>query len=99
MCNQELTYYDVKLHLLGLRRTTTTPFTQYIEITLASVHDLAASRGILGTTYADVSILDKAYAGTELVKLMQENNRILLIPIKNKKGWEAVLKQRDLTFI
>ena len=95
---KNLHYYGVKLHLLGLRRPATIPMPQYIEITPASVHDLTASRDILETINADVSILDKAYADTELAKLMQENNRILLTPIKNKKGWEALLKQRDLAF-
>ena len=29
---------------------------------------------------------------------MRENNNILLTPIKDKKGWEAVWKQKDLAF-
>lgn len=95
---KNLHYYGVKLHFLGLKRPATIPFPQYIEVTPASVHDLTASRDILETINADVSILDKAYADTELTKLMQENNCILLTPIKNKKGWEALLKQRDLAF-
>lgn len=95
---KNLHYYGVKLHVLGLRRPSTVPLPQYIEITPASIHDLSASRDILETINADASILDKAYADTELEKSMQENNRILLTPIKNKKGWEALLKQRDLAF-
>ena len=95
---KKLHYYGVKIHLLGLNRASTIPFPQYIEVTPASVHDLTASRDILEVINADVSILDKAYADTDLAKLMKENNSILLTPIKDKKGWESLLKQRDLAF-
>lgn len=95
---KKLHYYGVKIHLLGLRRASTIPFPQYIEVTPASVHDLTASRDILEVINADVSILDKAYADSDLAKLMLENNSILLTPIKDKKGWEAILKQRDMAF-
>ena len=95
---KKLHYYGVKIHLLGLRKPTTIPFPQYIEVTPASVHDLTASKNILEVINADYSILDKAYADTDLAKQMNENGNILLTPIKNKKGWEAVLKQRDAAF-
>jgi len=55
-----------------LNRASTIPFPQYIEVKPASVHDLTASRDILEIINADVSILDKAYADTDLAKLMQE---------------------------
>ena len=42
--------------------------------------------------------MDKAYADSDLAKLMLENNSILLTPKKDKKGWEALLKQRDRAF-
>lgn len=86
------------MHTFGLKRPSTIPFPQYIEITLASVPDLTASRNILEKIKADVSIFDKAYADTGLEKQMRENNNILLTPIKDKKGWEAVWKQKDLAF-
>lgn len=69
-----------------------------MEITPTSVHDLTASRDILEKIKADVSIFDKAYADTGLEKQMKENNDILLTPIKDKKGWESVWKQKDITF-
>jgi hypothetical protein len=95
---KKLHFYGVKVHTLGLRRPSTIPFPQYIEITPASVHDLTASRNILEKIKADVSILDKAYADTDLAKQMREKNNILLTPIKDKKGWEAVLKQKEQAF-
>lgn len=95
---KNLHYYGVKLHTLGLNRVSTLPIPQYIEITKASVHDLTASKETLQKINADVCILDKAYADTELAKKMKLNNNVLLTPIKDKKGWEAVLKQSDKAF-
>jgi hypothetical protein len=95
---KKLHFYGVKVHTLGLRRPTTIPFPQYIEITPASVHDLTASRNILENIEADVCILDKAYADTYLASQMQHRQTILLTPIKDKNGWEAVLKQIDRAF-
>jgi hypothetical protein len=95
---KNLHYYGVKIHLLGLRRATTMPMPQYIDVTPASVHDLTASRNILETINADFSILDKAYADTDLAKKMQQNGNTLITPIKEKKGWGAALKQKDLAF-
>lgn len=95
---KNLHYYGVKVHLLGLRKPGTIPFPQYIEITPASVHDLTASRNILETIKADACVLDKAYADADLVKKMEENNNILLTPIKDKKGWESLLKKNDTAF-
>ena len=95
---KKLHFYGVKVHTLGLRRPSTIPFPQYIEITPASVHDLTALRDILENIQADVSILDKAYTDTNLAKQMQAANNSLLTPIKDKKGWEAVLKQKDQAF-
>ena len=84
--------------MLGLKRTATIPLPQYIEVTPASVHDLTASRNILETINADISILDKAYTDNDLAKQMQQNGNTLLTPIKDKKGWGAALKQTDQAF-
>jgi hypothetical protein len=95
---RQLHFYGVKIHTLALRRPSTIPFPQYLDITSASVHDLSASRDILERIGADTSILDKAYADTGLAKHMQQRGNMLLTPIKDKKGWEAVLKQKDQAF-
>ena len=95
---KNLHYYGVKVHTLGLRRQATIPFPQYIEITPASVHDLTASRNVLEKIEADAVILDKAYNDSDLAKKMQENNSILLTPIKNKKGMSPILKQKEQAF-
>ena len=95
---KQLHFYGVKVHTLGLRRPSAIPFPQYLDITAASVHDLRASRDILERIGADASILDKAYADISLAKQMQQRGNILLTPIKDKKGWEAALKQKDQAF-
>lgn len=95
---KNLHYYGVKIHLLGLRRASTIPLPQYIEVTPASVHDLVASKNILETIDADITILDKAYVDADLTKQMQKNGNTLITPIKNKKGWGAALKQTDQAF-
>jgi len=95
---KNLHYYGVKIHLLGLRRVATMPLPQHIEVTPASVHDLTATRNILETINADISLLDKAYADMDLAKKMQQNGNTLLTPIKEKKGWGTALKQKDQAF-
>ncbi len=95
---KKLHYYGVKVHMLGLKRPGTIPFPQYVEVTPASVHDLAALRNTLEKTVADHCILDKAYADTILSKQMLTNNSLLLTPLKDKKGWEALFKQREQAF-
>lgn len=69
-----------------------------MEVTAASVHDLTALRNTLERIATDACILDKAYADTELSKQMLKNNSVLLVPLKDKKGWEAIFKQREQAF-
>jgi hypothetical protein len=95
---KKLHYYGVKVHALGLRRPCSLPFPQYFEMTPASVHDLTAARNVLQNIGADVTILDKAYCDAELAEQMQAGNNTLLTPLKDKKGWEAALKQKDQAF-
>lgn len=96
---KKLHYYGVKVHMLGLQRRGTIPFPQYVEVTPASVHDLAALRGVLEKITADGCVLDKAYADSDLAKkMLRSNNNVLLTPRKDKKGWEALFKQSEQAF-
>lgn len=95
---KKLYFYGVKVHVLGLKRQNTIPFPQYVEVTPASVHDLTALRGVLEKIKADGCILDKAYADTDLAKKMLQQDNILLTPLKDKKGWQTVCKQREQAF-
>jgi len=95
---KKLHYYGVKVHLLALKRQATIPLPQYVEVTPASVHDLTALKEVLEEITADAFVLDKAYADTELSKQMFKNNNLLLTPLKDKKGWEAIFKQSEQAF-
>jgi hypothetical protein len=96
---KKLHYYGVKVHMLGLQRRGTIPFPQYVEVTPASVHDLSALRGVLEKITADRCILDKAYTDSALAKeMLRSNNNLLLTPLKDKKGWEALFKQSEQAF-
>lgn len=95
---KKLHYYGVKVHMLGLNRPGTIPFPQYVEVTPASVHDLKALREVLEKTKADACVLDKAYGDAALAKQMLKNNNVLLTPLKDKKGWEAIFKQSEQAF-
>ncbi len=78
----------------ALQRRGTVPFPQYAEVTPASVYDLAIFRDTLSKTTADFCILYKAYSDAKLAKHMLGQGSVLLTPRKDKKGWEAVFKQR-----
>lgn len=95
---KKLHFYGVKVHTFGISRPATMPFPQYFDVTPASVHDLTASRFVLEKIPAGASVLDKAYADADLAKAMKANNNLLLTPLKNKKGWEAGLRQKDQAF-
>lgn len=95
---KKLHFYGVKVHIIGVQRQNTLPLPGYVEVTPASVHDLRATRDILEKAEADACVLDKAYADTSLEKKMLRNNTVLLTPKKDKKGWEALLKQREQAF-
>ena len=96
---KKLHFYGVKVHAIGYSRSGTIPFPQHFDITEASVHDLTALRFTLEALEADVSVLDKAYADAFLESTMQTNNsNMLLTPIKEKTGWEKVLRQFDKAY-
>jgi IS5 family transposase len=68
---------------------------KYVEVTPASVHDLAALRNTLEkTAAADTCILDKAYADAELSEQMFKNDCLLLTPRKDKKDGSCFQTKR-----
>jgi hypothetical protein len=91
-------FYGVKVHVFGLRRITSIPFPQYVEVTAANVADLSACRPMLENVWADGCIADKAYADAGLARQMQGNNNILITPIKDKQKHTPAMKQKERAF-
>lgn len=91
-------FYGVKVHVFGLRRTSTIPFPQYLEVLPANVADLSACRQMLENIQADACIADKAYADAGLVKQMQAKGNILITPIKDKQKHTPAMKQKERAF-
>ena len=80
-------YYGVKLHILGLRRPGTLPLPEYIGLTSASEHDLAAFRQIAPQLHGGELYLDKAYIDEWLRQRSQtEQDLTLWTPVKKAKG-------------
>jgi Transposase DDE domain len=95
---KNLHYFGLKLHALGLKRTNTLPFPQFLDVTPASVHDLTALKPVLQNTYKQAIVLDKAYCSAELQQNMSQNDCQLITPIKEKKGIPDVIKKIDHAF-
>lgn len=73
--------------LLGLRRPGTLPLPEYIGLTPAREHDLAACRQIAPQRQGGELSLDKAYIDEVLRQLSQtEQDLTLWTPVKKAKG-------------
>lgn len=84
-------YYGVKLHVLGLRRPGTLPLPDYLGLTPASSHDLAALRPILPQLYGGELYLDKAYTDKSLAQTAWDKQGLtMLTPAKKAKGQERL---------
>lgn len=97
LCNQgycaskKLTYYGVRLHTLGFRRTGTLPLPEYLQITPASQHDLSAMRQIFPQLSNRQLFLDKAYCDKQLAEeLMEQAHVRLYTPRKKKKNEQDI---------
>ena len=95
---KKLHFYGIKIHAIALQQKGTLPIAQYFDMTPANVHDLSATRDILERIDADITVADKAYEDAALERKLQQNNNVLLTPLKNKKGWQAMLKKTDQAF-
>lgn len=95
---KKLHFYGVKVHVFGLRRVSTMPFPQYLEVLPANVADLSACRQMLQNIQADACIADKAYGDAGLAKQMQAKGNQLITPIKDKQKHTAAMKQKERAF-
>ena len=80
-------YYGVKVHILGFKQPGTLPLPEYIGLTPASNHDLAAFRQIAPQLNGGKLFADKAYIDElERQLLFKEQQLELYTPVKKKKS-------------
>jgi hypothetical protein len=91
-------FYGVKVHIFGLRRISSMPFPQYLEVMPANIADLSACRQMLENVQADACIADKAYGDAGLAKQMHAKGNILMTPIKDKQKHTPAMKQKERAF-
>lgn len=85
--SKNMYYYGLKLHLIGFVRPTTIPMPEYCWFTSAEANDLSASKDILENIYNRKIFGDKIYFVEEYnKKLLNENNSLIISPIKKTKG-------------
>jgi len=80
-------YHGLKLHLLGFVRPYTLPMPEYCWFTSAEANDLNAAKDVLEHVFNRKIYADKIYyAEHHAQELMQNNNTMILAPIKKAKG-------------
>ncbi len=89
-------YYGLKLHALAYQCPNHLPFPESIAITPASENDLNAYKQNWGNIYNRTFYGDKIYNDTDFFRSTRENNNsIMLTPVKDIKGMPDTLKQLD----
>jgi len=92
-------YHGLKLHALAYHRSNYLPFPESIVLTPASENDLNAYKQNWGTIDNRTFYGDKIYLDAEFFKNIQENNNsIMLTPIKEVKGVPENIRQRDKAY-
>ena len=61
---------------------------------VGKLKDTVAIRDIVERIDADITVTDKAYDYAALERRIKQNNDVLLTPLKNKKGWQVMLKKQ-----
>jgi len=87
-------FFGVKLHGIGFHKTGTLPIMEFLQISVASEHDLKAQRELLEGLKNRVVFGDKAFSDKELRKSLARSGGELLTPVKYKKGQTLQDKQR-----
>ncbi len=91
-------YYGIKLHTLGYKIDKKIPFPLFMGVTPAHVHDLSGIREELANFPLPCVVLDKAYSDQSLAESFEKQDRVLLCPIKARKGETEPIKQRDQAY-
>lgn len=89
-------YYGLKLHALAFHRPSKLPFPESFVISKASENDLTIFKNYWShiknrTFWGDKIYNDEPY----FEKLFNDNNSIMLTPVKGVKGTPEIIKQRD----
>lgn len=88
--SKKLSYYGLKLHVLGIRQAGTLPHPEYLELTSARPHDITVLDGITPYLRHGELYVDKAYASEVLEALLASQEMLLLTPTKKAKGQEKL---------
>ena len=83
--SKDLFFHGVKIHFIGKVRDSTIPFHCFFGVAPASENDNQMLKQIGNRLYNGRLFGDKAYCDTEHEKLLQEQNIVLLTPIKKIK--------------
>jgi hypothetical protein len=88
--SKKLSYYGLKLHVLGIHQAGTLPYPEYLELTSARPHDITVLEGITPYLRHGELYVDKAYASEVLEALLTSQEMLLLAPTKKAKGQEKL---------
>lgn len=94
--SKKLSYYGLKLHVLGIRQPGTLPHPEYIELTSARPHDITVLDGISPYLRHGELYADKAYASEVLEAILAYQEMLVLTPTKKAKGQEKLLMFEQL---
>lgn len=93
--SKKMTYYGLKLHVLGFFRKSKLPMPEYVGTSPASHHDLTVFKPIFERMFNRAIYADKIYAKKDFQKWLLENNNLeILTPVKHKKG-QKELEAKD----
>ena len=85
--SKKMYYYGVKIHIIGPSRINSIPFPEYIGLSPASCHDIAAFKQIAPEIDNSEIFADKAYANISDNRCYKaQNNLHVITPVKLEKG-------------
>lgn len=85
--SKKMTYYGLKLHVLGFVRKSKLPIPEYVGTSPASHNDLAVFKPIFERMFNRAIYADKIYAKKDFQQWLLDNNNLeILTPVKRKKG-------------
>ncbi len=90
-----MSYYGVKLHILGIRQPGALPLPDYIGLTGAKDADIKVLKEIAEEIYDTPIYADKAYVDELLSRILAEQGSSLNTPIKKKKGQKRLFLFQD----